>query len=94
MKNGSFQEIMVKNETPEMFPATYGIYDRAERKIGVLRWYSIAEQYSFFPLGGTALSWITMFEIMYFTNKAMDEYARYLMRRKRESGGVVEWQSI
>lgn len=47
MKNGSFQEIMVKNETPEMFPATYGIYDRAERKIGALRWYSKAEQYSF-----------------------------------------------
>ena len=49
MKNGSFQEIMVKNETPEMFPATYGIYDRAERKIGVLRWYSRAEQ--FFHVG-------------------------------------------
>ena len=30
MKNGSFQEIMVKNETAEMFPATYGIYDWAE----------------------------------------------------------------
>ena len=31
MKNGSFQEIMVKTKPRRCF--TYGIYDRAERKI-------------------------------------------------------------